>query len=176
MNSVDIVIIIALLVGVVRGFSSGIIRQVAGIVGIVLSLLFALHLMGPLGDQFSETTGWATGFTAVLAFLVVFVAIQIGMFFAARLIDRVVGLLRLTILNRVAGGIFGGLKAALLVSVFLIILRVLGLPSEDARRSSVLYEPVASLVPETWDVAARHLPAVKQFSNEFGRGVDTLTQ
>lgn len=176
MNGVDIVLIIALLIGFVRGFSSGIIRQIAGIIGVVLSLLFALHLMGPMGDQLSVATGWSVGITSVLAFILIFVAIQIGMFFAARLIEGLVGVLQLTILNRIAGAIFGGFKAALLASVVLITLAVFDLPDTSARRGSILYEPVASLVPEAWDVAARHLPAVKQFSSEFGSSIEALVE
>lgn len=176
MNSVDIVIAIALVIGVARGFSSGIIRQLADIIGIIFSILLAVQLMGPIGDHLITDLGWSPGVASVVAFLLVFITIQIGMFFLARLIERVIGLLQLTILNRIAGALFGGFKAALLVSVVLMVLITFETPDPSARESSVLYDPVASLVPETWDFVAEYLPVIKTISDEFGREVEELVR
>ncbi len=173
-NSVDIVIIIALLIGAERGFGSGFIRQLAGIIGIIFSVLLAVQLMSPLGERITEATAWTSGITSVLAFLLVFILVQVAMIFVARLVERLVGLFQLSILNRVAGAVLGGFKAGLLISVALMVLITFDVPETSSREQSALYDPVASLVPETWEVVAEHLPTVKAISSEFGREVEEL--
>lgn len=174
MTIVDSLLIIALAIGAVRGFGTGIIRQLAGIAGIILSVLLAVQLMGPLGERIGLATGWSGGVTSILAFLMVYVVVSVAMAMLSRVMERVIGLLQLTILNRVAGALFGGLKIALFASVILMVLVSFDFPDAQAREASLLYGPVASLVPESWDVVAEHLPALKMISDEFGRGIEEL--
>lgn len=174
MSSLDILILIVLIIGAARGFYSGIIRQAAEILGLILSFLLAVQLMGPLGDRVAETTGWAQGVTRGVAFLLIFVAVQIGMYLLARLLERIIGVLRLTIFNRIAGAILGAFKLALFVSVAAIMLALVDVPDAQSRQGSMLYEPVARLVPETWEFVSDHLPAMKRLSDEFGREIDHL--
>lgn len=174
MSSLDIVILVVIAIGLARGFYSGVIRQAAEIVGIVLSFILALQLMGPLGESISAATGWSQSLARALGFLLIFVAVQVAMYLLARLLERVVGMLRLTVLNRAAGALLGGFKIALFLSIAFLVLGLINVPNESGREASTLYEPVAGLVPKTWDFIAEHLPALKRLSDEFGREVEHL--
>ncbi len=176
MTIVDSLLIIALGIGVVRGFTTGIIKQLTSLAGIILAIMLAIQLMGPLGLSISEAMGWGMSVSSVLAFLLIFCAVGVAMGALAKLLEKVIGLFQLTILNRFAGALFGGLKAALIMSVVLMLSVTFDFPDAPAREASLLYDPVASLVPETWDMIAEHLPAMKMISDEFSRGIEELVQ
>jgi membrane protein required for colicin V production len=61
----------------------------------------------------------------------------------------VISIVALGFLNRLAGGIFGLLKAALVLSVILYFINGLnpGLIKSDVKDSSILYDPIESIVP-----------------------------
>ncbi|MFW5955188.1 MAG: CvpA family protein [Rhodothermales bacterium] len=169
MNSIDIIIALLLLVGLARGFRTGVIRQVAGLVGIILAFLLAIQLMGPLGNRLAADMEWSEGTAAILTFLIVFVTVYVVVFVAARLLEGVVGMLKLSLANRVAGAVLGGFKAALLTSIVLLGLTFFSFPGESDRNDSLLYGPVAGLALESWEFIASVQPSVGRIADEIDR-------
>lgn len=141
-------------------------------VGVVLSFLLAVRFATPLGGVIVEVLGVSNRVGAFLAFILLFLAVQIAMFVVVRTLERVLGVLQLSFLNRVAGALAGVFKAALLVSALLLVFRFISLPGPDTRADSVLYEPVGSILPASWNWLAEQLPAVEPLAREFGRYVD----
>jgi membrane protein required for colicin V production len=92
----------------------------------------------------------------LLGFAVVFGGVQLAFFALARLVESLVGAMRLTAVNRMAGGLLGGFKAALLLSVLFVLMARAELPGPEARQQSQLYEPVTQVLPRTWAAAAEH--------------------
>jgi membrane protein required for colicin V production len=172
MQSLDIVILLVLAGGLIRGFSTGVVRQVAGIVGIILTFVVAITLMRPVGLVVSASTGIPEGWAPIAGFLVIFLALQIMLFIAVRFIETVVGALRLTVVNRLLGSAFGAFKAALLLSVAFLVLSFAEVPGRESRASSALYGPVASVLPGTWDAVSQHLPEVQRLSERFRQHVE----
>ena len=60
-----------------------------------------------------------------------------------------ISIVALGFLNRLAGGVFGVLKAALVMSVILYFINGFnpGLIKSEVRKNSILYEPIESIVP-----------------------------
>lgn len=168
MNTLDIVIVLVLAAGVARGFSTGVIRQVASFVGFILAFILSVKLMEPVGTLVVESLGLSARVAPVLGFIVVFLAIQAGLFFVVRLVETLVGALRLTAVNRLLGGLLGALKAALVLSVLFLVLGVFGVPEEQTRADSSFYAPVAAVLPQAWDFVSARLPEVQKLSERFG--------
>lgn len=166
-NTLDLLILTGLAVGMVRGFWTGVIRQVAGLVGLVLAFLVALRLMAPVGAMVVESLGLSEELAPVLGFIVVFLVVQIVVFALARTIEKLIGVLKLGIINRLAGGLFGAFKAALLVSVIFLVLATFDTPSEETRQGSMLYKPVAGVLPRAWDAAAEQWPRIERLADKF---------
>ena len=87
----------------------------------------------------------------VLSFAITFLVIIIAIHFLGDLLDKFFKLPVLSLVNKIAGMIFGLLKTALIVSILLVILGSLDkyanfLP-KDKINNSYLYEPVYNLAP-----------------------------
>jgi len=62
------------------------------------------------------------------------------------------------------------------LSVLFLVSTQAGIPDEETQQASMLYTPVAEVLPGTWDHVAAYLPAVRQASEAFGESVrPTLT-
>lgn len=173
-ESLDILIAIVLIVGLARGVTTGAVRQIVSFLGTVAAIILALELMSPIGRFVGDAVPMADAIEPTVGFVVVFLAIQLGLLFAVRLVEAGIKAFRLTPVNRLVGAGVGTLKAALLLSVVFLVLGFFEMPEQENRQASVLYEPVASVFPATWEYAARHLPMVRNLSDRFGKDVEAV--
>ena len=171
LHSLDILIILALAIGVVRGVLTGAIRQIVTFVGTALAIILAIELMNPVGSMLGEAVGLSERFYPVAGLLAVFLIVQIALLFAGRALETVIKAVRLNAANRLAGGIVGLGKTALLLSILFIVLAFFDFPKEESRVASAFYSHVAGVLPVTWDYVSEHLPRVKSFSDHIGREV-----
>jgi membrane protein required for colicin V production len=171
MTYLDWFILIAVAAGLIRGLMVGAIRQVASIVGLLLAFVVAVQLMRPIGEMTVESIGVSQSTAPLVGFVVVFAGVQLLVVALARTLEVVVESLSLSFANRAAGGALGAFKAALLLSVLFLVTTHAGIPDEKAQENSTLYQPVASVLPGTWDYVAAYLPAMRQASDAFGREV-----
>ncbi len=168
---VDISIAAGLLIGLARGLSTGAVRQIVGLAGTVLAIVLALELMHPAGNAIGGILGAGAGIVPILGFIVVFAAVQLALYVLAKIIETSLKILRLSMLNRAAGAVFGLCKAALLLSVLFLVLNFFNIPNPENREDSALYRPVAAVFPATWDFVAERFPAVRNLSDRFGEEV-----
>ncbi len=173
MNILDLVILFALAAGVVHGFSTGLIRQVASIVGLALAFILAVQLMGTVGQMASNSLGLSENVGPLVGFVLVFLAVQVAVFALAKMAEGLIGALRLSTVNRALGGALGALKAALALSVLFLVLSYVDLPGEKLARDSTLYVPVAGVLPQTWDYVSERFPKVERLSDRFGQRLRT---
>jgi len=172
LEELDILIALVLVVGLVRGVATGAVRQVVSLLGTVAAIVLSLELMSTVGGAVREIVPVPESFEHAAGFIVVFLVIQIVLLFAVRLIEASIRVFRLTPVNRLVGGVVGAGKAALLLSVLFLVLGFFEVPAQGDREESVLYVPVASVFPVTWDYAARHLPRIRNLTDRFGKEVD----
>lgn len=174
MTLLDWFLVLLIGIGLVQGYASGFIKQAASLVGIVAGLAFAVTLMTEVGLIAARSLGISARVAPVVGFLLVFGVVQLVVFVLARTAESVLGVVRLTVLNRAAGAAVGALKAALLVSVLLVPLGHVGVPREEARAASFLYEPVARLMPAVWGVAADQIPRMNHLRAQFDASARAL--
>ena len=171
MNTLDLIILGFLGGGIVIGIRSGLIKQVLGFVGLLLAFLLGYQLMEPAGALVRDSLGLSPDIAPLLGFALVFLAVQVLVFAAVRMIEALVGVLRLSSVNRLLGGAVGAAKAALVLSVAFVVLAGMHVPSEDTRKESRLYMPVASVLPEAWAYAEALFPQLESLADRFGEGV-----
>lgn len=121
MNYVDILLLIPLAYGLIRGLLKGLIHEIASLASIVIGLLLAYHFSDDLAlflsNQLNEDGGWVK----ILAYLLIFVGVAIILQVISYIITKMLNLLALGMINRLLGGIFG-LGKILLVLLLLIFL------------------------------------------------------
>ena len=120
MNYFDIIIIIPLLWGGYKGFKKGLIIEVASIVALLLGvwggIKFSSISANYLGDMFSISEK----LMPLISFALTFILIVIAVFAVAKLIQKVVKVVALSTVNKVAGAAFGILKFTRESRLFLV--------------------------------------------------------
>ncbi|WP_339647822.1 CvpA family protein [uncultured Salegentibacter sp.] len=151
MNTVDIVLALILLYGLVRGFFRGLLAEIASLVGIVAGIYGAIHFSHILSDFFSENMNWDSDYVNLIAFAITFILIVFLISLAGKILTKMAGFAALGIVNKLLGGAFGLLKMAFLASVVIMFFGAtneeIDLVSEESLEESKLYAPVKTIAP-----------------------------
>lgn len=165
--TLDILITLLLAAGLFHGFTTGVVKQVASIFSIVAAFIIGMQLMHPIGGVISEWTGLSEGIAPILGFAVVFGMIHIGVFIIVKIVEKILGVLKLGFVNRLLGSGFGMFKAGIALSVAFLALGMAGFPGEETRENSVLYNVVEPLLPQTWEFLQEYFPEVENLRDRF---------
>ena len=94
----------------------------------------------------------------LVSFALTFVVIVVVVYVLGRMIEKVVDLVALNLVNKIAGSVFGLLKVGLILSVVLVIINSydeqMGFLPQDMKEESILYQPMS-------DFAVTVVPALK---------------
>ena len=111
----------------------------------------AVHFSNYAAEFLSDRFEWGEKTINIIAFAITFVAIVFAISLAGKALTKLADFAALGILNKLLGGLFGGLKTALILSILLLIFNTLNktIPfvSDEEIDTSVLYKPVKSLAP-----------------------------
>lgn len=151
MNTVDIIIAVILLFGLVKGFMKGLFIEITSLVGLVLGVYGALHFSFYLSDILKENVSWDQSMIQIVAFAGTFLVILLALVFLGKALTKIAETMFLGFFNKLLGAVFGVLKYALILSiVFLIYDQInasLKFISKEKSKESILYEPVKNLAP-----------------------------
>ena len=132
---IDLLIFFALFGMFILGFMQGIIRRLLGIASMLLSLLVAAQLRGPVGDFLAQNwTQYPPDYNRMIAFGTVFLAGSIASTIAIQLFYRPLPLLaRFPVIDEILGGVLGVVQGCLILAAFFLItdpfFRTTGLPA-----------------------------------------------
>ena len=178
MATLDIFILVILAIGLLRGFKTGFLKQAASLIGTILSFVLAASFMEAGGRLLEVNFGMDSGFGPILAFIAIFVAVKLAVFTVARSAETLLESANLTGLDRLAGGVAGSLKAAVVMSLVFLMIGYAQLPGQISRESSELYVPVYRLVPDAWRYLSDRAPAFEEFRQEvedrLNMGIDSI--
>ena len=113
MNFFDIITLVALVWAIVRGWRSGLVSQLLGLLGIILGGILALRYGAAVGSMF----GIDARFSVVAGFLIVFVATIIVANILARLLARVLSFVGLGWINTLLGILLSVVKGVIVLSM-----------------------------------------------------------
>jgi membrane protein required for colicin V production len=151
MNYLDIFFLIPLIWGFWRGFIKGLVLEAATLLSFGLAVYAAIKLSDALAGWMKDSLGWKTEYLPIIAFTVIFLGILILVYFAAKLVERAVDAAALGIVNKLAGGAFGMLKFALIVSLLLFLVEAVEKNTTiipfNKKNGSLLYKPMAAVAP-----------------------------
>jgi membrane protein required for colicin V production len=143
MNTLDIVLLVCFLPGIIRGISKGFLEQAISLVGIFVSVWAAFHfsewactLLKPYLEV-SETV------LHVIAFALILVVISIAALLVAKLLTKLFEMAMLGWLNKLLGVAAAILVTALVLGVLVILFDTINvkfsLVQEEKLSASVLY-------------------------------------
>jgi membrane protein required for colicin V production len=143
MNYIDIIIGVLLLISLVMGWRQGLVRQVFGILALLLGVFCAYKFSGFTAQHLSEWFAMNETVTKSIAFAITFIAVLFLVILIGRLADKFIKMVALGLVNRLLGAILCMLKAVLIISICLVILNLFDLLPAHTQ-SSCFYHPLES--------------------------------
>ncbi len=162
MNLLDLFILVPIGYFAYKGFTSGFIKEVLGIAGIILAVYVTFKYMKPVSavaEPLFTNPDTATIVTGVVLFVGIVAITQ----FLAYTTKKFLELLKINFINRIAGLCFGVLKSGIVVSAVLLLLAGFNMPAEDSREDSFSYPIVIVMAPAAFDMIATVVPGADNF-------------
>lgn len=117
----DMVIIIALVVGVFAGFTQGMIRYVLNSIAVIVSFVLAAQLKGPIIDLLGFWRAFTAEGRELLVFILLFIGFVVASFFVIRAMYHRTRLPIVRQLDELGGAVFGLIFVALLIVFHLLV-------------------------------------------------------
>lgn len=159
MSYIDIFVLIIVFGAAISGFSKGVIIGLASLAGLVLGIILSLKFAGYIEIVLQDMFGSNSSVMYLIAFAICFGLVVLAVHALAKSIEKVVEVAALGFLNRLAGAVFGALKALFVLSAIIYFISLFSpdnpLISQAQQEKSRTYKPLKSL-----------LPAVMPFLNE----------
>ena len=151
MSVIDILLLTAIGFGVVRGLFKGLFVEIATLLALVLGAYGAAYFSNYASDFLSSHLDWSEKTIAISAFVITFAVIVIVISLVGKALTKLASFAALGLLNKILGGVFGGLKMTLICSVLILVVETLNgsisiVPDEKIQESA-LYKPVQFLAP-----------------------------
>ncbi len=166
-NYIDLILIIPLLWGIVRGLFKGFIMSIGSIIGLLLAFYLS-NTYAPVCSNYLAT--WFTlsnQLSYVLAYLMIFVVVIVLIFSISLLLEKSIKLVSLGWLNKLIGAIVGFLKYAFICSLLINLVEIVDekvdIIKQETKETSYLYQPLKKIVPSV-------MPTITYYSKNKNNG------
>lgn len=151
MNVLDIILLLLLLFGMVRGFMRGLFVELASLVALLAGVYGAIHFSNYAATFLKNHVEWEQKYISAVAFAITFIVIVLVISLAGKALTKLADFAMLGIVNKILGALFGVLKTAFILSILLVVIEKINssvlLISDDTKEASALYYPIHNLAP-----------------------------
>ena len=151
MNYLDLCIGIPLIWGIYKGFTKGLIIEIATLIALILGVYGGIHFSYYAQNILKTYLDLGDHILPFASFIATFLTIVITINILAKILEKIIDLIALTLVNKIGGAFFGLLKAALIISLLLVIVdavdKTLNLIPKNTKETSILYSPLKVVAP-----------------------------
>jgi uncharacterized membrane protein required for colicin V production len=165
LNWLDLIIVFIITVPTFFGFRKGFLRKFLGIAGIIVGFILAVRFYEPVSGFFNGFIDGNSLVVQVISFLLIIGLIHGLSVWLARFIASSHS--GTSLLDKIAGTIFGFLQGLILASVLLVNLSFINLPAVKVRESSLLYNRVYNVAPAILEKVISYSPDLRQIYEEY---------
>jgi len=164
MQILDIILLIPLLWGAYRGYKKGLLMEIVAIIALVLGVIGGFKLLHWGIQTLTNFIGDFHKFIPILAFILIFIAIVILVNVLGKLLKKVLDYTLLGSLDSLSGALVGLIKWAFGLSIILWLIKSAGVVfPENATESTFLFPFMVNLAPKVISWFALFLPFIKDF-------------
>lgn len=146
MNYLDFIIILPLIYGGWKGFKKGFILELFTLLALLVGIYAGIHFSDFMAGILRDSIGITSKYLPAIAFTITFLGVGAMVFFGGKMIERLIKVVALGPINKVAGMIFGFTKLLFLLSAAIVILEAYDTHGkfipQDLKDGSLLYNPV----------------------------------
>lgn len=154
MSWLDIIILVPILIGLVRGLMKGLVVEIASIAAILLGFIGSRMWGAMFAAWLIEQFSWPESVCVVIAYALLFVGISVVLHILAKLLTKLFKTVALGWLNRLLGGLFGTLKWMIIVLLLVLCVHRLDdqfhFLQDDLKNQSIVYMQAAPLAEKIW--------------------------
>ena len=151
MNWLDIVLVCLAGIGFAKGLFDGVIKQVVSLIALMAAIFFCSKYADWLRGYILASGWFPEEGVTILSYIAGFILILGVVMLAGEIVHRVIGVTPLSILNHLAGGVFGLCLTVIFVSLLLNILEAVDRGSvlipRESKIESRFYNSVKEIVP-----------------------------
>ena len=151
MNLLDIILGTILVFAFVQGMKKGLFVSLASFVGLILGVIGAIYFSEFAASYINNWFSLSEETTYFVAKTVTFISIVFIINWAGKFLTKIADFAFLGLFNKILGGVFNVLFSAFIVSVIFMFFNEWNATeyviSEEKKKNSYLYEPVANLAP-----------------------------
>jgi membrane protein required for colicin V production len=163
---IDALILIGLLIYMVLGFRDGFFKKIFGVLGFWGGLICATKFFPLAGGMIISWLDLSKETAFILAFFLIFLLVSLVLNLFYRWFGRSSSN-TIKISSRMTGLAMGCVQGAVAISLFLLMLNIFDLPSEENKNSSYLYKPLLKVAPTVFDYSTSWMPESKAFLEEL---------
>lgn len=156
MNFIDAIIAIPILWFAYKGFTKGLIIELATLIALLLGIYIAGHFSDYTADFLRNKMDFHSKYMSIISFSITFLGIVLLVMLFGKSLEKVVNVLLLSFVNKISGAIFGLMKAAFVISTIIYILGTFDaeqkLISPELQQGSLLYKPVKTIAPALFPI------------------------
>jgi len=147
LNTLDIIIGLILILGIIKGFSRGSIVELFTFFALVLGIFLAINLTVPVINWLKWENGYQS-IQAIIVFAGLFILINIGIKILAKIIKKALDLTFLGSIDSLFGAVIGLCKWAFIISSFFWVIESLGIDFEGSyAKNSFIFPFVQPIAP-----------------------------
>ena len=154
MTWLDILILLPLLIGLIRGLMKGLIVEISSIVAILLGFFGAKYWSAAFASWIMLQFKWSETACIVVAYALLFAGIALGLNIVARLLSKLFQKIQLGWLNRLLGGLFGASKWAIVIVALVLCVHNLDKQFQfiqpELKEKSVVYTTLTPYAEQAW--------------------------
>ncbi len=152
MNYLDIIIAAPMLYGLIKGFFNGLIKEITGLLGLLIGVYIAINFSTYLYPNFTKVLAGNEKFIPIISFATLFIVSLMVIRLLGYFLDKITNFLALGFISKILGAIFGGLKIVVILSFILTIAGQYEFIEKNTEKESVLIDPLKQIseiiVPE----------------------------
>lgn len=149
MNFLDILIVLPVIYGIWVGFKKGLVIELCTFLALFLGLYGGIHFSDFVSGLIMESFDSDNKYIPVISFTLIFLLIGAMVYFAGKLIEKAVKVVQLSLVNKLIGALFGGLKFAFLLGGLIMLLESYDEKSDflddETKTGSLLYVPLKGM-------------------------------
>ena len=153
MTWLDIVILVPLLIGVVLGLKRGVVTELFTILSVIGGFIGAKVWAPQVSHWLQHQVNWNGTICDVLAYALLFLAIAAALTVVGSLISRLLKAIKLGVVNRLLGALFGAGKWILIMFVVVFCVdkidQTFHILKADLKSKSVVYQKTVYYANET---------------------------
>lgn len=157
MNVFDIIILLPISYGLVRGLFKGFVKEVVSFTSIIIALVVTEILKLPFANLLQSMMDISGKTAMIISYLFLFIATLIVVLLLSNIIHSILKAISLGGLNSLLGGFLGALKWAILISIVINVFDAIDskfhFANEDKKEQSISYYQIQKLAPGLWEAS-----------------------